>query len=213
MIISMNCPLCQQELHHKNISGFYLCTNCHGYVKDNQLRYNPEQEKQHYLMHNNDVKDKGYQNFVTDLVDQISLHCTKDQKGLDFGCGSAPVTSYLLQKREYTIDLYDPYFAPEIDYKSNTYDYIFSCEVFEHFYWPKKEIETLLSILKPNGHLMIKTHLYNQKIDFDSWYYIKDLTHVFIYTKETMEYIAKKYNLEILLMEQRLIVLRKREQK
>ncbi|WP_461754367.1 class I SAM-dependent methyltransferase [Myroides sp. LJL115] len=210
IIITMKCPLCKEELHQKNTSGFYLCTQCYGYVKDSQFHYSKKQEKQHYLMHNNDVEDIGYQNFVKDLVDQITHHCTSEQQGLDFGCGSAAVTSYLLKKKGYNIDLYDPYFAPEVDYKNNAYDYIFSCEVFEHFYYPKKEIETLLSILKPNGHLIIKTHLYSGELDFDSWYYIKDLTHVFIYTKRTIAYIAQKYNLDILLLQERLIVLRKK---
>lgn len=207
----MNCPLCEEKLYHKNTSSFYPCANCLGYVKDSLLRYDSKQERNHYLFHNNDVHDLGYQNFVADLVDQITLRCTKEQKELDFGSGSAPVTSYLLQKNGYTIDLYDPYFAPEVDYKNNTYDYIFSCEVFEHFYFPKKEIETLLSILKSNGHLIIKTHLYSEEFDFDSWYYLKDLTHVFIFTKKTMAYIAQRYNLDILLIQERLIVLRKKE--
>ncbi len=38
------------------------------------------------------------------------------------------------------------------------------------------------------------TDLYNEAIDFDSWYYKNDPTHVFFYTKETFEWIREKYN-------------------
>ena len=41
------------------------------------------------------------------------------------------------------------------------------------------------------------TLLYNENIDFNAWFYKNDPTHVFIYTKNTINYIAKTYNLKI----------------
>ena len=90
-----------------------------------------------------------------------------------------------------------------------TYDYIVSCEVFEHFHNPKKEIDRLVSILNTNGVLLIMTMLYDDQIDFKDWYYRNDSTHVFIYTKQTMEYIAHENQLKIEVITDRFIVFRK----
>ena len=53
------------------------------------------------------------------------------------------------------------------------------------------------------------TMLYNDQIDFNTWFYRKDPTHVFIYRKETFEYIAQKHKLEIVSLTNRFIALRK----
>ncbi len=205
----MTCSLCNSTLPKKDYNGFRHCPCCKAYVKDPNTYYSSTKERDHYLQHNNDIHHKGYQNFVSDLRDTVLQYCTPEQLGLDFGCGSAPVTTHLLRQHKYNIDLYDPYFYPNQDYKKNKYHYIFSCEVFEHLHHPKKEIEALLSILEPTGIIFIKTHLFTNQTNFDSWYYIKDLTHVFIYTPDTFKYIAEKYDLEIITMTQRIIVLRK----
>jgi citrate lyase synthetase len=81
--------------------------------------------------------------------------------------------------------------------------------VFEHFYNPLEEITKLYSILKPGGLLIVKTHLYNNQIDFKNWYYRKDQTHVFIYTFKTFEYIAEHFGFDIVKLEEKLVVLRK----
>jgi 2-polyprenyl-3-methyl-5-hydroxy-6-metoxy-1,4-benzoquinol methylase len=89
------------------------------------------------------------------------------------------------------------------------YDYVVSCEVFEHFHQPKTEIDRLISLLNQNGCLLIMTILYNDQIDFKTWSYRQDPTHVFIYRKETIEYIASTKNLEIEIITDRFIALRK----
>ena len=105
--------------------------------------------------------------------------------------------------------LFDPFFHPDENYINHSYDYIFSCEVFEHFHEPKQEIEKLLQLLKPGGRLYIMTHLYDLKINFEHWYYRNDPTHVFIYTHRTIEFIAEKYALTLEEQTDRLVVLRK----
>ena len=89
------------------------------------------------------------------------------------------------------------------------YDYIVSCEVFEHFYHPTPDIDRITSLFKANGALLIMTLLYNDQIDFNMWKYRKDTTHVFIYRKETIEYIANEKKLEIDILTDRFIALRK----
>lgn len=129
--------------------------------------------------------------------------------GLDYGCGKGPVISKQLLEKGFEIDLYDPYFYPDTSYLNKCYDFIFSCEVFEHFYHPFDEINKLHSILKPKGLLIIKTHLFNHQTDFKNWYYRKDQTHVFIYTFKTFEYIAEHFGFDIVTLSEKLVVLKK----
>jgi hypothetical protein len=71
------------------------------------------------------------------------------------------------------------------------------------------EIDLLTSLLKTNGMLLIMTMLYNDQIDFHSWNYRNDSTHVFIYRKETIEFIANEKQFEIDILTDRFIALRK----
>ena len=132
-----------------------------------------------------------------------------EHKGLDFGSGTGPVISSMLMKKGYDIVQFDPFFAPGQHVLNSSYDYIVSCEVFEHFFNPKMEIDKLTSVLKVNGMLLIMTCLYNDQIDFKGWNYRNDDTHVFIYRKETIEYIANEKKLEIDVLTDRFIALRK----
>jgi hypothetical protein len=49
------------------------------------------------------------------------------------------------------------------------------------------------------------THLYDPSIEFNSWYYKNDPTHVFIYQKETIEWIKQRFNFSSVAIEGRLI--------
>ena len=204
----MKCTLCETELLKKIDSEYYQCSTCKAYVKDEELWYSTDKEKHHYEQHNNDINDLGYQKFTAPVTNFIVDHLSNDSLGLDYGCGKGPVITEQLKKKGYKIDLYDPYFYPNETYLNKSYDYIFSCEVFEHFYNPKDELFKLKNILKKNGLLIVKTHLFIDQADFTNWYYRKDQTHVFIYTYKTVEYIAKKYNFEIITLEEKLFILK-----
>jgi hypothetical protein len=52
----------------------------------------------------------------------------------------------------------------------------------------------------------VRTLLYDDAIDFESWHYRLDVTHVFIYRKKTMEYIAEQFDLELLFITDRIII-------
>jgi 2-polyprenyl-3-methyl-5-hydroxy-6-metoxy-1,4-benzoquinol methylase len=205
----MICTLCSSPLITKKDPSYYDCDNCKALIKDAKEYLSDTEEKAHYKIHNNDVHDVRYQNFTMPITSYVLDTFLPAAKGLDFGSGTGPVISSMLQKQGYDILQYDPYFAPDENVFNSTYDYIVSCEVFEHFNHPKKEIARLTSILKPNGLLLIMTLLYNDKINFNTWHYRRDPTHICIYRKETIAYIAKKYRLQIVELTDRFIVLGK----
>lgn len=204
----MECILCQNPLTSKIDPQYFHCATCFAYVKDVDYYFSSEQEKRHYEFHNNDVNDLGYQKFTSPITNEVLACFSPDTLGLDFGCGKGPVITKQLIDRGYSVHLYDPYFYPDKSYVNHQYDYIFSCEVFEHFHHPHQEIIHLKSLLKSGGLLLIMTHLYENQRPFESWYYRKDETHVFIYTAQTFEYIAQQYDFEILKISERFIVLK-----
>ncbi len=205
----MKCTLCNSILSNEIDKNYYNCDTCNAIVMSEELYLTAEQEKEIYKAHVNDVNDIRYQKFTAPITNFVLENFTTKHKGLDFGSGTGPVISSELKKKDFNIVQYDPFFAPHPELLNNKYDYIASCEVFEHFYNPKVEIERLIALLNDNGCLLIMTILYHKDIDFKNWSYRKDPTHVFIYRKETIEYIAQKYNLEIEAITDRFIALRK----
>lgn len=166
-----------------------------------------KEEKARYETHNNDVNDKGYQNFVMPLVDKVLEDYKPNSLGLDFGCGSGPVIAKLLREQDYLVNLYDPYFANIAENLNLKYDYIIACEVIEHFYNPNKEFVLLRSLLSEEGSLYLKTDLIDENFDFQSWYYKNDPSHVFFYSKESLRWIKEEFSFKTLIISDRHIKL------
>lgn len=205
----MNCTLCNSLLTEQ-IDLYYLqCSTCGSIVKHKQFYISSDEEKQRYQMHNNDVNDVRYQAFTSPITNFILEHCKPDDLGLDYGCGTGPVIATCLQEKKYKVVLFDPYFYPDATYQNNKYHYIYSCEVFEHFYHPYKEIKKLVQLLHDDGFLIVMTHLFLGKTDFLQWYYRKDPTHVFIYTPQSIAYISTHFSLKVKLQNERMVVFQK----
>ena len=60
-------------------------------------------------------------------------------------------------------------------------------------------------LLKDNGTLYLMTGIYRQNIDFSKWWYKNDLTHVFIYTERTFEWIKKEFGFENMIINKNFI--------
>jgi len=208
------CPLCENKkdniLFDKYTRRkFYKCTNCKALFVDKDSIPNLEDEKTRYNEHINDVEDINYQKFVSPITNGIMNDFTTEHIGLDFGAGTGPVISKILEDNKYKIKQYDPFFSNYPDLlKENKYDYIACCEVIEHFHDPKKEFKLLKSLLKEdNGKLYCMTELYNEETTkFKNWYYMNDKTHVFIYHKETIQWVAKEFGFSDVSIDGKLIV-------
>ena len=199
-----NCPLCNNSgkiFYSSKRHTFNQCDICKSIYLDNSFFLNTEKEKERYEEHNNNVNDKKYQKFVSPITSAIFNNHTKDEKGLDFGAGTGPVIAKVLSSKNYNLSLYDPFFHNNKELLNNKYNYIASCEVIEHFHKPYKEFALLKSLLNNEGHLYLMTNIYNDSIDFRTWYYKDDKTHVFIYTKETLQWIKKEFGFKSLNIE------------
>lgn len=206
----MNCSLCNTLLTIKVTSHFYQCTNCLSYVKDNSTFLKANLEEERYLTHNNDVFDPRYRDFTSPITHRILQDFKPHHLGLDYGCGTGPVIAEVLKENNYQVLLYDPFFQPIEENLKKKYNYIACCEVAEHFHHPNEEFAKLNQLLFEGGKLYVMTQLFEeQKSNFKDWYYIKDPTHVFIYTYDSFKYIAQNFGFQVSFKSNRLIVLEK----
>lgn len=199
------CPLCGNKGGSFYKDTFFVCSNCSGIFRPPKSYPSPAAEKARYETHNNDVFDQGYQNFVSPIASAVLNEHSPDDSGLDFGAGKAPVLSKLLLDKNYKIEQYDPFFHIHPELLEKKYDYIVCCEVIEHFHYPAKDFKLLRKLLKPNKSLYCMTHIYSPDINFDKWYYKNDNTHVFIYQKETLEWIKINFAFSSMTIDNRMI--------
>lgn len=203
------CPLCKSSakiFYQSKKRLYHQCKTCKGIFVDERLIPDFETEKKRYLEHNNDINNSGYQKFVSPITSAILNNFTTTDTGLDFGAGTGPVISKILRDNHYSIELYDPFFHDNKDLLNNKFNYIACCEVIEHFHFPEKEFQLLKRLLKPGGKLYCMTSIYNDQINFHTWFYKNDITHVFIYQKETLEWIQKEIGFSKITFDENLIV-------
>lgn len=203
------CPLCNSPSKSFYKEQYCQCDNCAGIFRPKELLPTLQEEQQRYDTHNNDVEDIRYQNFVSPITNAIIANQKKSDSGLDLGAGPGPVIANILIGKGYDIKLYDPIYHNFPELLKQKYDYIFACEVIEHFHNPKDEFARLYDILNTAGRIYCMTHLYDDSIDFSKWYYKNDNTHVFIYRKETIEWIAEEFKFTKMQINNRLIVFEK----
>ena len=206
------CPLCEHPSSlFKKIESkiFYRCTNCFGIFLTPNLLPTFDEEKLRYELHNNDVNDGAYQNFVSPITSRVLQDFSQESSGLDFGAGTGPVISKVLEDKGFTIKLYDPFFHNYPELLENTYDYIACCEVIEHFHHPKKEFRLLQDLLSPKGKLYCMTEMFREQLIFENWYYKNDPTHVFFYSEKTMKWIKRAFNFSEVSFNDRLTIFTK----
>lgn len=173
---------------------FYECNTCEGLFRPKSKLPSYQEEKERYLKHQNDPEDEGYQDFVKPLTDLLIANQTAEHIGLDFGAGSGSAVHKQLSDNGFVVKQYDPIYYNNPDLLNNKYDYIYACEVIEHFHHPFEEFSRLFNMLNPGGRLYCKTSIYTNDVDFDNWYYKNDFTHVFIYKNRTFQWIASNFN-------------------
>lgn len=203
------CILCDSSrttaIYNHNSHFFLSCHHCGSIFRAPSNFLSAEEEKTRYLNHNNDVNDPNYQKFVSPIVDAV-CNDFNSCSGLDFGAGTGPVISEILEKKGFQMTLFDPFFHPDKTALERTYDFIVCCEVIEHFHHPMTEFRLLKKILKPNGRLYCMTDPLPETIPFTDWYYKEDPTHVLFYSKANLKYICEQIGFKAITQKNRLIL-------
>ncbi|MBC8494313.1 MAG: class I SAM-dependent methyltransferase [Candidatus Thioglobus sp.] len=197
MTQDQSCPLCgsnKTQSYYSNENSSYLqCSNCELVFLAKRFHLNDTDEKSRYDLHQNTEDNTGYQQFLSTVFDPVLKHIQPQAKGLDFGCGPGPTLSKMFENQGYKVDLFDKYYANDQQVFSQKYDFITATEVWEHLSNPGVEIERLFSMLNANGVLAVMTQQLTNEVDFSTWYYKNDPTHICFFSKKTFEFLAEKY--------------------
>ncbi len=204
------CFLCRSKMARSwkvvHQRRYFLCDGC-GYVfVDPDLRLKQEEEHERYKNHNNNAEDPGYRKFLSKMAEPISAYLKPGSQGLDYGCGPGPTLSKILQEKGFVTADYDPFFFPQEELLSHSYDFIVSTEVFEHMHDPGQEIDRITSMLRNGGILGVMTSFV--PADFESWYYLRDETHVGFFSRKTFDYIARHWGYRLLEATDKIAILR-----
>jgi SAM-dependent methyltransferase len=196
MIRQSKCPLCSAAARTAVLelpARTYLeCARCTLIFLHPDDRLLPLQEVLRYLEHENGAEDAGYVGFLRRLADPVCDVVPVGARGLDFGCGPAPVLGELLAAAGRPTSSYDPLFRPDDALLELRYDFVTCCEVAEHAHEPALLFDRLAGLLRPGGTLAVMTRFYGD-VPFENWWYRRDPTHVCFFNADTMRWVARRY--------------------
>ena len=191
------CPLCQNPavpFHRDSRRSYLRCRICQLVFVPSQYWLSRDEEKAEYDLHQNSAWDPGYRRFLSRLTIPLQNKLLPGQSGLDFGCGPGSALSIMLREQGFHMYQYDPFYADDPSSLNRRYDFICATEVVEHLRKPNRTFQQLFTMLKPGGWLGIMTKLVRDQQAFLSWHYIRDLTHICFYSRETFEHLTKVFD-------------------
>lgn len=198
----MDCPLCFSkgnglfsQIHQRE---YLKCSVCSLIYLDQKFYLSEESEKKVYDQHRNNPDDLKYQNFLNQLASPMKSLIRENSKGLDFGCGSGPTLSKLFEKSGHLMNNFDKFYYPNFSVLNEKYHFIVMTEVIEHLKNPYEVLRRLNDLFIDDGYFGFMTKVYNEKIDFQKWYYHLDPTHIIFLSIATFHWIATEFNKKIL---------------
>jgi SAM-dependent methyltransferase len=193
------CPLCESiqlfAFHQDRHRAYYRCRQCQLVFVPQKFHLSQEAEQSLYQLHENDLADPGYRQFLSRFAEPFMGYLPANAKGLDFGCGPGPLLANMLIESGRDVALYDPYFFPDAALLNKQYDFVMATEVIEHFNNPKHSIALLISLVKKGGYLGVMSKLVKDQEAFQNWHYIRDPTHVSFFSVETYQFLCDRYSL------------------
>lgn len=187
------CPLCrgsEGRPFYQDSREYFRCPVCALVFVLPEQFLSPQEEKSIYDLHYNSADDPGYRRFLARLFCPLSERLVPKSCGLDFGSGPGPTLSVMFEEAGHSMEIYDPFFAPETISFKRQYDFIVASEVVEHLHYPRRELDRLWSCLKPDGLLGIMTKRLIDREAFSRWHYKSDPTHVCFFSTETFQWLA-----------------------
>jgi len=197
--VSSECLLCSSSNHdfffEDKFRKYQRCLNCSLLFVAPEFHVSRKREKARYEEHNNDPNDAGYRAFLERISKPIKESFAPPSNGLDFGCGPTTLLADILSESGFEMDVYDLFYFPDESVLKKRFDFIVTTEVVEHLSGPLKVFKNLLSMLKPDGILAVMTRLHDNSIDFKTWHYKNDPTHISFFSLQTFEWLSEHLNL------------------
>ena len=201
----MNCLICEAKtdgfIDEQFNVQFQACSECQVIFRAEAHLLSPKLEKARYDLHTNTLEDRSYVAYLSGFLKRAAIPIAiKGARGLDYGCGPAPVLSRILERDYgYKMDVYDPFYSPEPVFAGKKYDLITCTEVAEHVKKPLELFKILSEHLAFDGVLALMTTFHrNDREHFLNWFYSRDPTHIVFYTSNTMQKLADRSGLRII---------------
>lgn len=189
------CPVCRSpdSLPFMTAAGreYRRCPTCQARFLDPGRRPSLADERDHYLLHENDPDDPGYRRFLSKLAHPLLERLPPRSSGLDYGCGPGPALAAMLREAGHRVALYDPFFHPDAAALEGRYDFVTCTEAIEHFHRPAEELDRLTGLVRPGGWLAVMTCFQTHDEGFGDWHYRRDPTHVVFFREATFRHVAE----------------------
>lgn len=209
------CPLCKSKntglFYQDRLRQYNHCNQCKLVFVPPQFHLSADDEKKRYDFHQNSPDRADYKRFLNILLERLTIKLRPASKGLDYGSGPVPVLSMLMADKSFTVDNFDLYYANNPDVLAHQYDFVTCVETVEHFRYPQSNWVTMINMLKKGGWLGIMTELLMDSVDFASWYYKSDTTHINFYSEATFIWLANKYKMNVSVYGSSVILLQRKE--
>lgn len=186
---------------HRDSRDYFRCPVCFLVFVLSCQFLSAEEEKAVYDQHENSADDSRYRRFLGRLFDPVSARLDPGSCGLDFGSGPGPTLSVMFEEVGHSMNVFDPFYAPQVESLHQQYDFITASEVVEHLHHPRRELERLWACLKPEGTLGIMTKRVIDSEAFSKWHYKNDPTHVRFFSIETFRWLAVSWSATLIVPE------------
>ncbi|MCK4650942.1 class I SAM-dependent methyltransferase [Candidatus Babeliales bacterium] len=205
----MNCRICNYKSKHVfsttilnkyNDIKYYHCDNCK-FLQTQEPFWLTEAYSDSISRQDTGVMSRNIS--LSKVVSVIIYFLfNRNDKFLDYG-GGYGIFTRLMRDIGFDFYWYDPYsnnlVSRGFEYSKNlkNIELITSFECFEHFIKPLEDIEKIISI---SSNVIFTTQLLSESVPKpkDWWYYsLQTGQHISFYSKSTLEFIAKKYDLNL----------------
>lgn len=210
----MTCPICSKStvllgkvdlnrdclgllpLQNEKFIEYYICTYCKFISAPTMYKWASKEFRE--KIYNNEYTkiDPDFISVRPRVMARSLVELCPDPRGvkhLDYGGGTGTLSN-ILKEVQWDSSYYDPYMSTQSK-PSGKFNLVTSIEVFEHSNNPKKLIKDILEVLSSKGVLIFTTFLSDNKQSID-WNYIAPRNgHISIYSKLSLELLAKQYNM------------------
>jgi len=209
----LQCPLCNskavEEFYQQQNRRYFHCINCMIAFLDPNQRLSISEERKQYDLHQNEISDPSYQQFLNRIVAPVRIKIPAPATVLDFGCGPGPALAHMFKQAGYQTAIYDPYYFPNTNVLKVNYQIIALTEVLEHCFHPWDVLLGLSNRLEEGGIIGIMTKRLTDIAQFGEWHYKNDPTHVCFYKQQSFQWIARKLNMKLTLCSDDSLILEK----